>query len=181
MSPFTRRVPVRWSRGILWVSCALLACGSGGPGDQRKPASEGPLPALTAGDRTSSPPLETLVDSLNRLPGRFTLVDGLRWEFDGDQSIFASFAPYGESAATILVRCLGDTTLAAAVSGERPVRTGFMCFTALQRVASYEWGIEDEVEGVWPGIVEPDASPNQLRLAEQSWNAVMARGAHRLY
>jgi len=126
-------------------------------------------------------PLAVLLDSIRRLSGDFHLVGGgSRWDFSGDQSVFAQFPSHGDSAVVALVDCLGDTSRVVASTRGEPVTVGFMCFTALQRVASYEWGQEDEVGGIWPGIIEPRATPDQLRQAQRAWQEVIDRKAYRL-
>jgi hypothetical protein len=164
---------------------ALCACGrpdshSAGHEDSLSQA----LPPPTSLVDDSVVPLTTLMDSLGRVTGEFVLLQNT-WSFSGDQALFARFvahadSPHADSTVRVLVECLDRSDPARATVAGHPTTMGFMCFEALRRVANYEWGPEDEVGGSWPGILEPDASPSQLREAKQAWLKVVAASRYRL-
>lgn len=126
---------------------------------------------------TTQHSLTALIDSLGALPGEFVL-SGLVWDFQGDTQMMNAIAAKGDSAVAALVDCLGNDQLARATVEGRRVPMGVMCYTTLQRTA-YPLEPEDG-DGSWPGFVEPTASVEELKKAQEAWRAVVADKAYRL-
>ena len=176
-------------RATNWMYMAWLValCSCGPPDSQdagHQDSLSAALPAPTSLVDNSLIPLAALMDSLSRVAGEFVLLQN-RWSFSGDEALFARFvahadSPQADSVVRVLVTCLDRTDPVRATVAGRPTTLGFMCFEALRRVANYEWGPEDEVGGLWPGILEPDASPPQLREAKRAWLKVVGASRYRL-
>jgi hypothetical protein len=123
--------------------------------------------------------LEVLIDSLARLPGSFERTSLGTFSFRGDQSLFGSLHAYGQSAVTALVQCLDDSNAATATFQDSRVPIGYMCYTALKRIA-YPTAHEDDT-GDWPGILlSPRPTAEQLAAAKKAWDKVVRSGAYRI-
>ena len=127
--------------------------------------------------------LRALLDSLQHLPGEFTNPLPGRWDFSGDRGVFAAFERFGDSAVVQLVGCLNRTQQASATFEETPVLLGFVCYVALRRVAYYEWSqFEDTAgNGRWPGVLDADATANELRTAQRAWREVIMKKRYVLH
>lgn len=165
----------------LALAAVLLACrseGRGPSGDAAPPLQEAaPLQQPQAdGER----PVALLIDSLRSLTGQFELLPENRWSFVGSSGVFGEFVPFGDSAVVRLVDCLDGPGEGVATVGGRRVPIGVLCAWALRHVASFESGAEDEVNGTWPGAVEPTATRAQLEAAALAWRQVVAAHRYRL-
>jgi hypothetical protein len=133
--------------------------------------------------KSSGKVLAELIDSLSRLGGTFDRGGLGHWEFSGDQQLFGQIAAFSDSAVVRLVQCLDDTLPARARADNRPVPRGFMCYTALERTAYYEWDPREYHNATnhrWPGVLEPSAHPAELRAARAAWAEVVAKKQYSL-
>jgi hypothetical protein len=169
----------RFTQVLLIVT--LVACREEGRG----PGGDGPPPAQV-GISTAAPgsddegTLDRLIDSLRLLPGRFELLPENRWTFIGSSTLFVEFVPFADSAVVRLVDCLDAPGEGNAIADGRRVPIGVLCSWALRHVASFESGEEDEVNGTWPGSVEPTATRPQLEAAGRAWRLVVEQHRYRL-
>lgn len=125
--------------------------------------------------------LSGLLARLRIASGHFELSPQGNWVFRGDHDVLTAFIPFADSAVDSLVACLDDTTRARATAGGQRVAFGVMCYAALGRVASFEWGKEDEDSaGRWPGVIHPDDSPPDLLAAKRAWQDVLSARRYRL-
>lgn len=143
----------------------------------------GPVPAsgVAPASRTASAKsvtLSALLDSLRRVPGEFSLSPASMWRFSGDPSVFVALFDYGDSAVARLVDCMDRSDPVIATLNGKPVVLGIMCATALQRIASASE--HEDASDKWTGVIEPSATPVQLKAAKKAWQEVVARKAYRL-
>jgi hypothetical protein len=121
--------------------------------------------------------LARLVDSLGRIEGQFSLSGG-QWLFSGDLRVFQRLRQYGDSAVERLAGCMDDNHPAVATATGQRVLVGAMCAAALQRIA---YATEHEDSDVrWSGVVEPNASSQELSAAKIAWTDAIRRKAYRL-
>ena len=124
-------------------------------------------------------PLALLVDSLAKIPGEFESNPVGTFSFRGDETLFNAFYQYADSAVVALVECLGNSSPARATYEGRPVPIGYMCYSALIRMA-YPTAFEDS-PGDWPGVLlNPAPSADELRAAQRAWEEVIAQDAYRI-
>jgi hypothetical protein len=121
--------------------------------------------------------LSSLVDSLRRLPGKFTQSPARVWLFSGDDAVFNTLFDRGDSAVIALVDCIDRTDLAMATLAGKRVAFGVMCATALQRIAS---ATEYEDAGDWAGVILPTATPLELKEAKKAWQKVVAKRTYQM-
>lgn len=158
---------------------AVFAC-SAGP-DKPRAGTANSAPTSGANPLTASSqrrPLDTLLDSLRRVPASFTEDKFYNlWEFHGDTAIFSAIATYGDSGLARLVEALDDTTPSRATANGRPVPAGVMYNQALKRMAYYEWDCgSDPAQLLCAGFIRPNATNQQLRAAKRAWREAFARG-----
>ena len=163
------------------LTLAVLACRGEGQdgGGGASPVSQG-APSIEHPQTDNARTLDLLIDSLRYLPGQFVLLPENRWSFVGANALFAAFVPFADSGVVRLVDCLDAPGEGAATVDGRKVPIGVLCTWALRRVASFEWGEADEVNGRWPGAVEPTATRQQLEAAGRAWRPVVEQHRYRL-
>ena len=126
--------------------------------------------------------LDALLDSIRVIEGHFVDHQGVYWEFSGNRAVFQAFNRFKDSALVRLVDCLDRTDRVAATANGEPVALGFMCYKALEQVAYYEQDYEDpETDVLWPGILDANASEEQLIAAKRAWLVVVADRSYFLH
>lgn len=166
----------RWAgRGALAGALAAILTGC-----RQHPRAEVALSSAEthAAAVVSADSLPALIGALRSLKGTYKHGKSGQWVFDGDRSLFAAIAAFGDSSVARLAACLDDSSPSAATLDGRPVPVGVVCYEALLYTADAE--PEGSDSGEWPGIVLPTATLEQLGAAKTAWEHVIGAHAYRL-
>lgn len=117
------------------------------------------------------------MDSIRAVSGEFTKGVGGRWVFSGDNALLARPYDFGDEAVDSLVACLSDEREGNILLNGRRLGVAMSCYQALSRTA-YPTEFEDG-DGNWPGALEPDALPDEIRAGAAAWRQVVARKQYR--
>jgi hypothetical protein len=117
------------------------------------------------------------MDSIRAVSGEFSQGVGGRWHFSGDNALLARPYDFGNEAVDSLVACLSDERHGNLVLDGRRLAIALTCYQALSRTA-YPTEFEDG-EGAWPGALEPDASPDEIRAGAAAWREVVKKKRYR--
>lgn len=122
--------------------------------------------------RSHASEADDLKGAIAQTKGAYTWRDDLgRYEYSEKvklEEILSAKPP--EYAVGILIECLDDTSASASVLGGKPVPVGIVCYEALTQLVYYEpTDPSGDVAAHWEGILSPDASPNEMRVAKVVW------------
>jgi hypothetical protein len=109
-------------------------------------------------------------------------------DFSGHRAAFRNLSTYADqssaNADTVvsrLVECMDRTELSEATSLGVPVSRGMMCYQALRWIAYYEAVDEHgELTGEWVGHVELNATPAEMKAAQDAWREVVRKHSYSL-
>ncbi len=143
------------STRILIVVSLIVATGTFGCGHNRE-----------ASARTN------VIQAIAAVRGTYTWRSDINRYLYSDKSRLEEILLAGnrDEVVSLLVECLDDISPSQSTLDGNPVAVGIICHEALTQLIYYEpTAPNGDIAADWPGYILPQASPEQMREAQQAW------------